>query len=489
MNLALSNHISLMHGWLPITVQVVTAIALVLAIGWRSRRWRLLWLPLAAVAGSVAAGGTHWYIADAGLPSQPAPGGLYVWIALAGMVAAVLILGWRGARWWRRGLSILAMPLCLLCALLALNQWVGYVQTVQSGWDQLTSAPLPDQADKATVTAMAASGIKPSRGRLVPVVIPSDASHFKHREELVYLPPAWFASSPPPQLPAVMMIGGVINTPADWVRAGNVVDTIDAFAAAHGGSAPVLVFVDPGGAFDSDTECVNGSHGNAADHLTKDVVPYMVSNFGVSPDASHWGVVGFSMGGTCAVDLTVMHPTLFSSFVDIEGDLAPNAGTKAQTISRLFGGNADAWAAFDPTTVMNRHGRYTGVSGWFAVTSGSSPTSRADINVVDSAAMAAAGRGAAADPGNPAAAAASLCALGRANGIDCAVVAQPGKHDWPTAGTAFAAALPWLAGQLGTPNVVRIPLPVAPSASAPSGRAASDTAHPNRREGTAHSKL
>ena len=68
-------------------------------------------------------------------------------------------------------------------------------------------------------------------------------------------------------------------------------------------------------------------------------------------------------------------------------------------------------------------------------------------------------RDAATDPGNQAAAAASLCALGRANGIDCGVIAQPGKHDWPTAGAAFANALPWLAAQLGTPGVVRIPLP------------------------------
>jgi S-formylglutathione hydrolase FrmB len=73
--------------------------------------------------------------------------------------------------------------------------------------------------------------------------------------------------------------------------------------------------------------------------------------------------------------------------------------------------------------------------------------------------MAVAGRGASSDPGNQAAAAASLCGLGRANGIDCAVVAQPGRHDWPTAGTVFATALPWLAGRLGTPEVPRIALP------------------------------
>ncbi len=46
------------------------------------------------------------------------------------------------------------------------------------------------------------------------------------------------------------------------------------------------------------------------------------------------------MGGTCAVDLTVMHPELFSTFVDIAGDMGPNAGTKEQTIARIYGGDA-----------------------------------------------------------------------------------------------------------------------------------------------------
>ena len=189
---------------------------------------------------------------------------------------------------------------------------------------------------------------------MVPAQISDGASGFKHRGELVYLPPAWYATNPPPPLPTIMMIGGEFNTPADWVRTGNAVSVADGFAAAHGGNAPVLVFVDAGGAFNNDTECVNGSRGNAADHLTKDVVPYMVSHFGVSAHHENWGIVGWSMGGTCAVDLAVMHPDMFSAFEDIAGDSAPNTGTKDQTIARLFGGNAAAYAAFDPTTVMQR---------------------------------------------------------------------------------------------------------------------------------------
>ena len=458
-----TSHTSLMHGWVPITVQVIAGIVLALAVGWRSRRWRTVSLPAAATVGGITAYATHWYIVDRGLSDEPAPSGLWLWIALTGTAATVLILGWHSVRRWRRGAAFAAVPLCLLSAALVLNLWVGYFPTVQSAWNQLTSGPLPDQTDKATVTAMATKGTRPAHGSVVPVVIPADASHFKHRGELVYLPPEWFASNPPPRLPTVMMIGGQFNTPADWTRAGNAIKTIDDFATTHHGNAPVLVFVDSGGAFNNDTECVNGIRGNAADHLTKDVVPYMVSNFGVSPTRSNWGVVGWSMGGTCAVDLTVMHPEMFSAFVDVAGDFFPNAGNKAQTIARLFGGNADAWAAFDPTTVINRHGHYNDVAGWFAVSSDAPPAPRHNFAIADAGSIRLAGRDAAANPSNQTAAAYSLCALGRANGIDCAVLPQPGKHDWPFADRVFAAALPWLAGQLGTPGVPRVALPgVAP---------------------------
>jgi S-formylglutathione hydrolase FrmB len=271
------------------------------------------------------------------------------------------------------------------------------------------------------------------------------------------------------------MIGGEFNTPADWARAGNAVNTIDDLAAAHDGNAPVFAFVDSGGAFNNDTECVNGIRGNAADHLTKDIVPYMVSSFGVSADPSHWGIVGWSMGGTCAVDLTVMHPELFSSFVDIGGNMGPDTGTKTQTIARLFGGSADAWDAFDPATVITRHGRYDDVSGWFDVSSDNAPKRYRSIAVADPGAIGLGGQDQIGNPNDQTAAAERLCKLGRANGIDCAIVAQPGKHDWPFASKAFAAALPWLAGQLDTPGM---PLIALPSASPPPMSAAAPRTEP-----------
>lgn len=451
-----------MHGWLPVTVQIVAGLVLVLAVGWRTRRWRVVWLPLAAIVGVAAAGYAHWSIADDGLAGDPAPYQLWVWIAVTALAAVVAVAGWRGARWWRRGMSVLAVPLCALATALMLNLWVGYLPTVQTAWNQVTAAPLPDQTDRNAVTQMVVQHAIPAKGTVVSVTIPSAASHFAHRDELVYLPPAYYATNPPPKLPTVMMIGGEFNTPADWLRAGNAINTIDDFASAHHGNAPVFVFVDSGGAFNNDTECVNGPRGNAADHLTKDVVPFMVSTFGVSPNRADWGVAGWSMGGTCAVDLTTMHPDMFSTFVDIAGDYAPNSGTTTQTISRLFGGDATAYANFDPATVITRHGPYQSVSGWFAI-SGIPSATRSAPAAVHAGVSGFGGRDANPNPGDQTGAANALCALGSANGINCAVVAQPGRHDWPFAARVFAAALPWLAGQIGTPTVPSVALPGPPT--------------------------
>ncbi|WNG90317.1 alpha/beta hydrolase-fold protein [Mycobacterium sp. ITM-2016-00317] len=431
-----------MHGWLPVSVQILAVVAVAAATGWRTRRWRLVWLPWSALIGGVLAVAAYCYIRSAGVAddTNPAPVTFWAWIALSGFAFGVLVAGWWKAPWWRRVVAVLAVPLCALSTALVLNLWVGYFPTVQNAWGQLTAGPLPDQTDQVTIAAMQRGHKIPIKGSLVAVDIPDSASGFKHRQEWVYLPPAWFASDPPPALPAVMMIGGEFNTPADWLRAGGAVKTLDDFAAAHAGYAPVFVFVDPGGTFNNDTECVDGPRGNSAEHLVGDVVPYVKAKFGVSAAPANWGVVGWSMGGTCAVDLTVMHPDVFSAFVDIAGDAAPNAGTRDETVERLFGGDSAAYTSFDPAAVITRHGPYRGMAGWF------------DVNDAVSVALDP-------KPNDQAAAAQTLCALGRTAGIDCAVVSQPGNHDWPFASTAFTAALPWLAGKIGTPAAAQVGLP------------------------------
>ncbi|MCG5433452.1 esterase family protein [Mycobacterium sp. MYCO198283] len=431
--------LSLLTGWLPIVIQLAAALTLVVAVDRRPRRRRLL---CAVLAAAVVVAGAAIGLRLSGSAGEPAPLQLWWWLAATAAAAVLVLARWRGVRWWRRVAKLAAVPACALCAVLAVNTWTGYLPTVGTAWNQLTSGPLPDEADGTAVSVLVAHHAMPATGKVVPLVTGEAVSGFHHREELVYLPPAWFRSSPPPALPLVLMIGGEFNTPADWIRTGNAVTTADAYAARHRGVAPILVFADPGGAFANDTECVNGPRGRAADHLVAEVVPTAAARFSPAGHPARWGVAGWSMGGTCAVDLAVMHPEVFSAFVDIAGDVAPNSGTVDQTVARLFGGDRAAWSAFDPLTVMARHGPYHGLAGWFDV-NGDVRGHRGDPRVT----------------GDQLDAATVLCGAARARGVDCDVHTRPGHHDWPFAASAWAAALPWLTDRLTAspgPHIVRI---------------------------------
>jgi S-formylglutathione hydrolase FrmB len=454
-----ADDISLLTGWLPIALQIVAFALLAFTVGWRTRKWRLIGIPVSVAIGLVAVGATYLYVQQSGISGgRPSPVEFWAWVGLAGFAVGVLLIGWPRAPWWRRTLSVLSVPASLMCVALALNLWTGYVPTVQSGWDQLTAKPLPGEIDEHTAFGMRLRRqVPPDGGAIVKISTPDTASGFWHRDELVYLPPAWFRSSPPPVLPAVMMIGGQLGTPEDWFRAGGAKRIIDDFAANHGGYSPVFVFADASGSFANDTECVNGRRGNAADHLTTEVIPYVVSHFGVSPDRTSWGIAGWSMGGTCAITLTAKHPELFSAFVDIDGDAFPNAGeSEEDTIAHLFGGDANAFRSFDPATLMKTHGPYPPTAGWINVSD--------DTVTVYRSAAADAGKDAGPRPypADRTTIANYLCSVASSNGIDCSVVSIPGDHDWPSGGEAFNHALPWLAGRLGTPDVPQIELPGVP---------------------------
>jgi len=442
-------NLSLTSGLIPIALQVLAIAAIAVAVGrHRPATWLRHWVPAAVLTGTGLAAAVRLVVNNQGWSADAVSFGTVFWDFMVGFATAILVFGWRSGSWWQRVVSILAIPLAVLCAFAALNTATGYLPTVKAAWHRFTQAQ-PDQwIDQDQLAAMLARGEQPSRGTVVAVTIPGDESGFAHRTELVYLPPAWFRSSPPPTLPAVMMVGAEFSHPNDWLESGDALKILDRFAALHYGNTPVVVFPDTTGKFDNDTECVNGPRGNAADHLTKDVLPYLVSHFNVSPKAANWGLVGWSSGGTCALTTAVRNPDKFSVFVALDGQLGPNAGTKPQTVGRLFGGDADAWAAFDPRSVVLAHGRYDTMAAWMGV-SGDIPTvHRPGTN----------------SPSAPAADwdaykddheanADKLCVLLSGHNIECAVVGYGGQHDFQSAGAGFAAALPWLAYRLGTPAV------------------------------------
>ncbi|WP_254205167.1 alpha/beta hydrolase [Nocardia alni] len=440
--------IALLHGWLPITVEVVAIVALVAAVGWRTGRWRLVSVPAAAVVGLVVALWARWLTYDQGWAGTNDHAPVRLWW-LVGTLAAgvvVLVLGWRSARWWRRLVSVVAIVLVGASAALTVNQWVGYYPTVQAAWADATAGALPQQGSLNSLAALRNTTV--TGGRIVPITTPGNVSGMRHRTEYVYLPPAWFHGSTPRRLPVVMMIGGEFASPSNWIRVGGILPSLDAYAEAHGGWSPILVFPDTGGTFTNDTECVNGPRDDSATHLTAEVAPYVEKTFGAATDPANWGVAGFSMGGTCAIDLAVMHPELFGAFVDIAGDIGPNAGDKQQTITRLYGGNAAQWKAFDPRSTMAAHGPYRDTSGLFYTFTSSGTAHIWSGTAVPTAAHDKT-RGLAAQSR----AAAALYTEAHRVGIDCAMYSSLGAHTWNSAAIAFQNAMPWLFGRVGNQPV------------------------------------
>ena len=135
--------VSLLDGWFPDALRIATAIVVLLAAGWRNRRWRTRWLPTVAataVTGAIAA----WLAVPAALALvDPLPPETWIWLAVLLFAALMLIVGWRGGRWWRRGLAALAVPLTTVTLANAVNAEIGYYPTLRDAWLSISHAPMP----------------------------------------------------------------------------------------------------------------------------------------------------------------------------------------------------------------------------------------------------------------------------------------------------------------------------------------------------------
>lgn len=178
--------------------------------------------------------------------------------------------------------------------------------------------------------------------------------------------------------------------------------------------------VDANGAAFSDTECVDGPLGNADTYLSADVPKFVRDRLGGSTQASAWGVIGYSEGGTCALDLALRHPDQFSAFVDLAGDLGPNLGNHKKTLHSLFRGSDSVSASYDPITLMHTN-HYPGTHGWFAAGIGD---------------------------GHKRGALRQLAEVARHANIDVSEHIYAGSHDFGFVTHALGEAVPWMSGQL-----------------------------------------
>jgi enterochelin esterase-like enzyme len=390
-----------------VTAAAVAPIVLIVLVAVIARRARLVRgataaspertaavLALAALIGAVFGIALAWLLGDVldlfgVVLSIPTRG----WTALGGMglgIALVIIarsrravtgVGGRAApprhlRALHATLAVLVVPLVAFAAAVGINDDVQEFPNAAALFGisrisplDVSTLPAPVAADATDAGAAApveetwtAGENLPPRGRVGSVTIPGTQSGFPARDALVYLPPAALVEDAP-QLPVIIAMSGEPGTPLDLINAGRMDALMDEYAAAHHGLAPIVVIADQLGADDANPMCVDSPLGNSETYITVDVPAWITAHLRVLPDRADWAVMGFSQGGTCALQLGVGHPELFGTFFDISGEVAPSRG--ADTVQAGFGGSQQRYEAAFPAAIMAARAPYDDMSAFF----------------------------------------------------------------------------------------------------------------------------
>lgn len=354
----------IVDGPIPIVVWALAALAVVVVA---VRRWRLRPLiasligAVAAAAASVAllvlANAQNWFgvVLDAG-----------TWAWSIGTFAAVgfAVGSFVGAPVWRRFAAAGAVILVVLAGIVGVNADFGIQPTVASfagvSLTKKIEIPVstPTPSPSASATPLRAGGAlwanwtppadMPTRGSTGTVVIPNTVSGFVARPAGLYLPPAALAKNAP-LLPLVVMLMGQPGDPdPGWQQ-----DSLDAFAARHGGLAPIVLVADQTRDHATDPMCVDSAkYGNASTYITQDVLPWARSHLRVMQDAAHTVIAGYSNGGECAISFGARYPELWTNVLDISGELYPGSDHPAQAVKDVFGGSQAAYQATWPQNIL-----------------------------------------------------------------------------------------------------------------------------------------
>ncbi len=435
----------LFTGPLPVTLLASGAAGAAFLIFRRRRRWLISVLPLITGGSALATLLIAWVVNALWRPfPDPLPAAVFVWVAVILGAMALGVAHFRSARWLRRVTATIAVVAVLAAGANQINRFFGYYPTPAA----LLGLPLPQERP---LPAIQRAGVHlghrppssvlaqtwrppvgmPTVGAVSHVAVPGVRSGFRARPAWLYLPPAYLTDSRP-NLPVLMLIVGQPGTSRDWIDAGHVITIMDLFAAAHHGLAPIVVMPDPLGSTMANPLCANTSLGNVDTYLAEDVPTWVSANLQVDPDTRHWAVGGFSYGGTCSLQLSVNHPRLFPTFLDISGQDAPTLGSRQRTLDRAFGGDARAFAHINPLDILstlprnrlNPMGRsdFSTVAGTLAVGSRDAVFASQQHHVQAVAVKA---------------------------GMSIGWLEVPGGHSWHVAVAALRQALPWLSTRMG----------------------------------------
>lgn len=374
--------LSLVSGPLVVGVYAVAALATALLVVAfvRSRRTRRR--PRLVLAGAVLVAGI---VVGAGLASlldgADGPFGVdftivtRLWIGLGvgglGVAALVLVHALLRRRPLRAVASVVVAALVLTTTAMTVNIDFGQYPTVRSAlgisaYPTLTGPIATPSGDHPALADWTAPVGMPSTGTVSNVAIPGTTSKFSARDAVVYLPPAALTADPP-LLPVMVMLSGQPGSPSDPLSTEKLQASLDAYASAHEGLAPIVVSPDQLGDPDANPMCVDSPLGDSATYLTVDVPNWIRANLPVLTDAHDWAIGGLSQGGTCAIQLGAGYPQLFGNIIVASGELAPTLGDDATTIQKGFGGSAAAYEAAKPATLLAKNAPYADTFALFGV--------------------------------------------------------------------------------------------------------------------------
>lgn len=423
--------LSLLTGWLPVTSTVLGVFAGLWLLFPRSRRYVTVAVPIVLLAAAVLTAALYLIVEELWRPfPDPIAVSVYVLIGIA--IAAVLFVVPRIMV--RRTVvtalvTVLAAALVLVAVGVRVNLEYESYPTVGSvfGDDEVTRIDASELTRAAQMVSgrpltsvwTAPAGL-PDSGRVFTAAIPPTASGFGAREAEIYLPPAYFAD-PRPLLPVLVLLAGEPGAPEDWIVGGQLVRTMDAFARAHGGLAPVVVVADGTGGQLADPLCLDSRLGNAATYLAVDVPAWTRDTLQVDPDPRAWAVGGLSYGGTCALQLATNFPQVYPTFLDFSGQDEPTLGTRQRTVDAAFGGDAEAFVRVNPLDLLHTR-TYPDSAGAFVV-GADDDIYRPQVERMYEAAKAA--------------------------GMDVHLELVPGGHSFGVWARGLRDQLPWLATRLG----------------------------------------
>ncbi|RAX24190.1 MULTISPECIES: alpha/beta hydrolase family protein [unclassified Actinomyces] len=448
----LLRQVRLLHPWMGAAcLAVVAAVAAAL---WFTRTRHLPWRrQLAAPLAGAGTGAACWLVVDClWRPFADGVGGtVWLWVALTATVVVQVLLGGDAAadrarvrerkrRMVRAAGSGVSITATVAAACLAVNAFfaaypsaaavlgMGVATTPLASLPAAAALPRhPERGQGALEDTWQAPAAMPQTGAVVTATIPagdqSGTDGFTPRDAYIYLPPAYLTPQRP-ALPVLVLLTGQPGSPSDWFELGGLKDSLDAYAAAHAGLAPVVVVADLLGSPYRNPLCADTVRGGkVATYLERDVPAWIRAHLQVDDDAAHWAIGGLSNGGTCALQAVTRSPQVYPTFLAMSAEEHPTLGSEQRTIDVGFDGDRAAYEANDPLSLLAAApaGSYAGVAGVLSVGTGDDRYAQVVPTVADAAMRA---------------------------GMSVTEREYPGGHTWAVWSAALRDQLDWLGQRL-----------------------------------------